>query len=123
MVSEPRPQSCQGHRRDGTPCQGLALPTDGYCWAHSPALAEKRREVRQRGGANSARRARLSKLMPPRLVSVYDRLEKALEEVHDGGLDPRQAQAMASLAGALVKVLTGGEMEERIRNLEGRQRE
>ena len=50
-------------------------------------------------------------------------LEKALQEVHDGDLDPRQAHAMASLAGALVKVITSGELEERLRKLEGQARD
>ena len=46
------------------------------------------------------------------------RLERALTEVHDGRLDPRAATAMASLAGALVRVITSGELEERLRSLE-----
>ena len=43
-----------------------------------------------------------------------------MQEVHDGELDPRQAQAMASLAGALVRVITSGELEERLRSLEAK---
>jgi len=47
-------------------------------------------------------------------------LEKALDEVHRGELDPRAASAMASLAGALVRTITAGELEERLRALEDR---
>jgi len=86
--------------------------------AHDPALADKRQEARRAGGYNSARAARLGKLVPPRLMSVYDRLEEALCQVHQGELDPRIAQAMAALAGAMVRVLTSGELEERMRRLE-----
>jgi hypothetical protein len=57
-------------------------------------------------------------LCPPRLVGVFDLLEEALSEVHDGQLDPRIAQAMSSLASAMVRVLTSGELEERVRRLE-----
>jgi hypothetical protein len=89
--------------------------------AHDPALADKRQEARRRGGQASARIARLGKLVPPRLMSVYDRLEEALGQVHDGQLDPRIAQAMSSLASAMVKVLTSGELEARVRALEERQ--
>jgi hypothetical protein len=32
-----------------------------------------------------------------------------MKEVHEGRLDPRQATAMASLAGAMVKVIKAGE--------------
>lgn len=44
----------------------------------------------------------------------------ALREAHDGRLDPRRAQAMASLAGAMVRVMTAGELEGRLRKLEER---
>ena len=37
-----------------------------------------------------------------------------------GKLDPRAASAMASLAGALVRAMTAGELEERLRALEDR---
>ena len=40
---------------------------------------------------------------------MFARLERALQEVHDGSLDPRQATAIASLAGAMVKVLQAGQ--------------
>jgi len=85
---------------------------------HSPTLREKAQEARRAGGYNSARAARLGKLVPPRLMSVYGRLEEALGQVHRGELDPRAATAMAALAGAMVRVLTSGELEERVRRLE-----
>jgi hypothetical protein len=53
-------------------------------------------------------------------MPVYDILEKALEEVHGGKLESKQAQAMASLARAMVAVLTSGELEERLRDIESR---
>ena len=34
-----------------------------------------------------------------------------MKEVHEGRLDPRQATAMASLTGAMVKVIKAGEEE------------
>jgi hypothetical protein len=86
---------------------------------HEPSLAEKRAEARRKGGHASARAVRLGKLVSPRLLDAYDALEEALGEVHDGTIDPRIAMAMASLAGAMVRVLTAGELEERVRRLEG----
>ena len=53
------------------------------------------------------------------LRPVFERLKDALVEVHQGKLDPRVATAMASLAGAMVRVLTSGELEERVWALEG----
>jgi len=116
-VAAAGPTLCSATRSDGQPCQAVAARS-GLCMAHDPALADKRQEARRAGGYNSARAARLGKLVPPRLMSVYDRLEEALCQVHQGELDPRIAQAMAALAGAMVRVLTSGELEERMRRLE-----
>ncbi len=108
---------CKSKTQAGEPCRGIALE-DGYCFSHSPALAKKRFEARAKGGKNSARAARLKRLVPPRLIPVFDRLEKALVEVHTGELESKQASAMAALARAMVAVLTSGELEERLRNVE-----
>jgi hypothetical protein len=109
---------CISNRRDGQPCQAPAVTTAGFCFTHAPALATKRNAARQRGGQNSAKIVRLRGLIPPRLRDVYGMLENALEEVHDGKLDYRDASAMASIARAMVSVLTSGELEERVRDLE-----
>lgn len=107
---------CPAVRRDGNACTAVAGPS-GICVGHRPG-AEK---ARRKGGAGTSRAARAGKLMPARLRPVADALEAAIGEVHRGELDPRKAQAMASLAGALVKVITSGEMEERLRALEASQ--
>ena len=88
--------------------------SSGFCVGHNPGAQEARRK----GGQSTSRAARAQRLLPARLRPVADRLEQALRQVHDGELDPRLATAMASLAGALVRVLTSGEMEERMRALE-----
>ncbi|MFC2017703.1 hypothetical protein ACFLTQ_00155 [Chloroflexota bacterium] len=108
---------CKMATRSGQPCRGFAME-DGYCFSHSPSLEKKRLEARAKGGKNSSRAARLRSLVPPRLLSVYDKLEEALEEVHRGKLESKQATAMAALARAMVAVLTSGELEERVRELE-----
>ena len=83
----------------------------GYCFAHDPVTKDKREAARVKGGENSSHAARLEKLLPSRLRPAFDRLEAAMKEVHEGRLDPRQATAMASLAGAMVKVIKAGEQE------------
>ena len=72
------------------------------------------------GGRATSRAERAGKLLPSRLQPVVTILENALGEVHSGKLDPRAASAMASLAGALVRTITAGELEERLRALEDR---
>ena len=109
--------NCRERRRDGRPCAARPL-ADGRCFAHSPTTADQRTAARRRGGRHSAKVVRLRGLLPVRLLPVYDRLEEALTQTHDGELEPRQVQAMAALARALVTVLTAGELEERVRRLE-----
>ena len=109
--------NCAGIRRDGQRCTAAGM-LDGYCFNHAPDREADRTEARRKGGHNRSNAARLRGLMPPRLIPVFDRLEQALEETHAGTLDPRHAQAMASLARAMVAVLTSGELEERLRRLE-----
>ena len=58
--------------------------------------------------------------MPSELKPIFDLLLRSLIETYNGQLEPRRAQAMSSLAGALVKVMTAGELEERVRELETR---
>jgi hypothetical protein len=109
-------QRCRGTRRDGRPCTATA-GRDGLCVGHRPEAQEARR----RGGRASSKTARLARLMPPRLASVYDLLEEALERVYRGEVSPRVAAAMGSLASAMVRVLTAGELEDRVRRLEAAQ--
>ena len=116
MTSDPK--RCEAARKNGAPCQAPALPGSRFCFAHDPERAQARVEARKRGGHNSAKVVRLRGLAPPRLVPIFDQLERALVEVHDGELDPKAAQAMASLARALATLLQTGELEERVRRLE-----
>ena len=109
---------CAGVRKDGSPCGSQVLSDGTHCYVHSPGRAADRAEARQRGGRNRATARRLRGMMPDRLRPIFDQLEAALAEVHDGELDPKAASAMAALARALVAVLTSGELEERLRRLE-----
>src|SRR5215211_4898893 len=93
------------------------------CWAHDDTKQAARDAARKKGGHRSAALARIHRLVPPRLVSVYEQLEQALGEVHDGKLSASQAVAMASLARAMVSVLTAGELEERLRAVEAQAQE
>jgi hypothetical protein len=111
-------RTCAGVRRDGQPCQSRVVSDGTYCYVHSPAHSEARAEARRRGGRNRSSAVRLRGLVPPRLVAVYDRLEQALDEVLRYELDHRNATAAASVARAMVAVLTAGELEERVRKLE-----
>ena len=108
-------QRCTSTRRDGAPCTAQA-GASGYCIGHDPGAQDARRK----GGHAKSRAERAAKLLPARLQPMVSLLEDALGEVPRGELDPRDASAMASLAGALVRAMTAGELEERLRALEDR---
>ena len=114
------PRTCEAVRRDGRPCETRIVGNSSFCFGHDPALREKRLAASRKGGENKATSRRLSKLMPARLLPVFEQLEAALGEVHAGGLDPKAAGAMAALARAMAAVLAAGELEQRLRALEER---
>ena len=112
------PRTCTATRRDSHPCTAPVLGDGRQCWAHDPTLAEQCAEKRRLGGQNRSTAKRLAKLMPARLVPIWDQLETALAATLAGELAPRQATTAAALARALVAVLQAGELEERLRRLE-----
>ena len=109
---------CRGSRSDGAPCASPIIAESGYCFAHDPARIEEATKARRRGGKASAAMERTRRLAPSSLRDTYSALEAALAEVHEGRLAPPRAQAMASLARAMIAVVTAGEVEERVRSLE-----
>ncbi len=106
---------CPATKKNGERCTALA-GSDGYCIGHSPSAAEARRK----GGEARSDIARSAKRLPARLRPVVDLLENILDEVHQGQLDPKQAQAISSLAATMVKVVSLGDIEERLRDVEAR---
>ncbi len=112
------PKRCAGTRRDGTPCAAAVMGPGTLCYAHDPARSAERDQARRKGGTNSATRARLDRLLPATLRPMIGNLLDALDEVHAGTLDPKQATAMASLAGAITRAYGVGVLEERVQALE-----
>jgi Family of unknown function (DUF5763) len=110
---------CNATRRDGAPCATPARAS-GYCFAHDPALAAVRADASRRGGHGRSNVARLRTKMPPDLRDVLDQLLQALEETYGGQLEPRVANAMATLCGAIVRVYELGELAVRVQALEER---
>ncbi len=109
---------CAGTRKDGTPCTANVMGAGDFCFAHDPARAAERDEARRKGGVNSATRHRVDRLVPATLRPMIGSLLDALDEVHAGTLDPKQASAMAALAGAVTRAYGIGVLEERVQALE-----
>jgi len=94
-----------------------------FCFAHDDTRATERDRARRKGGANSATRHRLDRLVPATLRPMIASLLAALDEVHAGDLDPRQASAMAALSGAITRAYGLGVLEERVQALENQRQE
>ena len=111
---------CRGTRKDGTPCQAPphAIGGDGYCWAHDPEKREARRAARAKGGQHKATAVRAEKLVPSHMRPVLGAVLAAIRDVRSGALTPAQGSALASLAGAAVRVYAAGVLEQRIDELE-----
>ncbi len=69
-------------------------------------------------GRGKATARRVDKLVPVTLKPVVGTLLAALDAVRDGTLTPAQASAMAAVAGALVRVYSLAELEQRVEALE-----
>ncbi len=105
---------CHGIKKNGQRCGSFA-GYSGWCFAHDPNVTwDDRAEYRKVTGPGN----RLVKMMPPRLRPVFEDLVKAMGDVVTGKITPSQASALAALATASVRVLTSGEMEERLRALD-----
>ncbi len=108
---------CQATTKGGARCKGVARPS-GFCFAHDPGLQDARRAGQARGGENKRTEARLTRLVPATLKPVLQKLMAGVDEVYDGTLEPRQASAMASLAGAIARLYEVASLEERLEALE-----
>jgi hypothetical protein len=105
---------CHGQRSAGGRCRAFA-GYSGWCFNHDPETTpQDRREARAMSGPGN----RLVKLMPPRLRPVFEDLVGAMKDLRDGRITPSQASALSALATAAVRVLTSGELEERLRALD-----
>jgi hypothetical protein len=105
---------CQATRKDGTPCEGKPIGDTGCCFAHQPEA----REWKAKGGRNRSNAARSYRSLPERLKPAAEMLSRAMDETRDGTMEPRVATALAALAGALVRVVQSGELEQRLIALE-----
>lgn len=102
MTDQRRPsEGCAATRRDGWPCRGAPL-AGGLCFAHDPALADRRDAARRKGGAHRATAHRLNANMPPTVAGITDTVLTALDATARGDLAPARGQAVASLARAAL---------------------
>jgi hypothetical protein len=110
-------EACKATRKNGQPCQALA-GDDGFCFGHSPRLAEARRGGSSRGGKHKRSEARAARLLPEALRPILHHLIDGMVAVVRGSMDPRVGSTLASMAAAVVRVYEAGLLEEKVRELE-----
>jgi hypothetical protein len=117
---------CRATTRDGKPCSGQARPGSSYCPWHDPELAEQRAAWRRKGGEGRSNAARARKQLSGDIRDLTDVkaiLLRSMTAVEGEQLAPGAAQALASLARAIVVVSGAGDFEDRLAALEAATRE
>ncbi len=108
---------CETIRLSGEQCKAQALPGRPLCFAHDPENRARADDARRRGGANRANTVRAARRIPKDMGDLVKRLLEAVDAVERGDLDHRRATAMASLAGAVVRVYEVGELALEVKAL------
>ena len=97
---------CKATKRNGEPCTLPANGKQGYCWAHDPATADKRRRRAQKGGRAKAR-------------SELPQLKTLLSDLTDRVLSGELETGRAAVANQLINTrLRAIEVERKIRETE-----
>ncbi len=78
-------RQCSATKRDGSPCTLQAQGASGFCWAHDPANAAKRRQGQSRGGRSKP-------------IADLSRLKAKLEALGDDVMSGKAQRANAAVA-------------------------
>jgi uncharacterized protein DUF5763 len=107
---------CRATKRSGDPCTLPATDSNGFCWAHNPANAEKRRRMASRAGRGKPN---------AEIRAVKARLQALADMVEEGRMDRGDAAVCGQLWGTYIravgmelKVKEVTELEERLEQLE-----
>jgi hypothetical protein len=84
-------ETCTATKRDGEPCTLPSTGSNGLCWAHDPANAERRRRGQSRGGKSKPSRE---------LAGIKQRLFDLADDVLEG----RQDKGVAAVASQVLNV-------------------
>ena len=110
--------ACKQAKADGKPCRAGARPGSRYCIFHDPELADMRAEARRAGGRRRCPRAVVlsnAEDLPVRnAADVTALLGTTINEVRQGKLDPKVANAIGYLAGVLLRALETSDIAEQL---------
>ena len=109
---------CRATKRNGEPCTAPVTGSNGYCWAHDPANADKRRRIASRGGSSRGGSGEIADL------------KAQLRKLADGVLSGEVARPDAAVVNQILntrarlielerKIKEQEVLEERLEALEG----
>jgi hypothetical protein len=95
---------CRANKRNGLPCTAPATGANGYCWAHDPANAEKRRRIASRGGRGRG---------GSELAALKKQLHDLAADVLEGNVDRGAAAVVNQILNTIIRAV-----EQERKNLE-----
>ena len=102
---------CRATKRNGEPCKTPATGANGYCWAHDPANADKRRRVASRAGSSRG---------GGEIADLKAQLRKLAEDTLAGDVERGVAAVVNQILNSRIRLV---ELERKIKEteeLEGR---
>jgi hypothetical protein len=99
---------CQATKANGTPCQVKATAS-GFCWAHDPANAERRKQIARQGNRAGGK----GRPSPARdeLTEIRQLLRGLTAKVYKEEITPAIVYAIATLCNGRLRVV---ELERKI---------
>ncbi|PJC32744.1 hypothetical protein CO049_02020 [Candidatus Roizmanbacteria bacterium CG_4_9_14_0_2_um_filter_36_12] len=108
-------------KEGGEQCNAFAMGNSQFCYLHNPDITDEEKRINQtKGGKSNIIRVNgsLPLIRAKTSQEVAGLLEKTINEVRSGELDPRIANTIGYLAGHLIKAIEVGEVEKRINAIE-----
>ena len=97
---------CRATKRNGEPCKTPATGANGYCWAHDPANADKRRRVASRAGSSRG---------GGEIADLKAQLRKLASDVLSGEVGRSEAAVVNQILNTRARLI---ELERKIREQE-----
>lgn len=109
---------CRATTKQGLPCSAQPIRPSGFCFWHDPALAAEHQANRRKGGHGRSNTARAAKKLPTDVRDTLNVLLRTLGRLEADEMEPGRAQAIASVARAIVTAHETASLEDRLSALE-----
>jgi hypothetical protein len=97
---------CRATKRNGEPCTAPATGSNGYCWAHDPANADKRRRMASKAGSSKG---------GGEIAELKTQLKKLAADVLSGEVGRSEAAVVNQILNTRARLI---ELERKIREQE-----